>query len=181
MAERKTPDGALKAEMAAVIIYLSLGAAHVATKDKLTIELSRKGSAALQVSIKTLVALAGKNWVKRDGHMLQITGKAPSRPIEKAVPAGRETEPFELIENGETRTITRVTAESPIDYLACRKDKSGAPMLGKAEWNAGDRLRTDFTRANMLPGITMRWGEPVRTSGGAGGANQTDAAMAARE
>jgi Domain of unknown function (DUF6456) len=86
------------------------------------------------------------------------------------------------VENGEARTVTRVIAECPLDYLASRKDKNGQPMLSQTEWNAGDRLRSDFTRANMLPSIGMRWGEPIRSkSGGGGDLSPTDKAIAARD
>jgi Domain of unknown function (DUF6456) len=177
MDEPAKQEAAQKAEMAAIIVFLSLGQAEIGAKNKKTFTLKRRGSKSFEVSAASLAYLARKNWVKREGKQLRITDKAPSA----GVPQERATEVFELAENGETRTVTRVAVESPIDYLASRKDKNGVAMLGKAEWTAGDRLRSDFTRANMLPGIGMRWGEPIQSCGGAGGGvTQTDAAMAAR-
>ena len=179
MDEFAKPASPLKAEMASVIIYLSLGAADIAATSADHFILSRKGSGPLDASAKALAYLARKGWVKREGKLLKITDKAPRSNAGAA--ENRQTEEIDLVDNGETRTVTRVTVESPIDYLASRKDKTGVPLLGKVEWVAGDRLRSDFTRANMLPAIGMRWGEPIRVSGGAGGgATQTDAAMAAR-
>jgi Domain of unknown function (DUF6456) len=167
----------LKTEMARVIVYLSFGAADVCFVDDTKFALKRKGSNPFEGSAKALAYLARKNWIKRDGKQLRITDSAPSTSATNAT----ETMTAELVENGSSRTITRVVVESPIDYLASRNDKNGVPLLGKSEWSAGDRLRSDFTRANMLPGIGMRWGEPIRVSGGAGGGvTQTDAAMAAK-
>jgi Domain of unknown function (DUF6456) len=180
MNESSNADPALKTEIAALLAYLSLGAATVIPKNATTFTLTRKGSEALSVSAKALTHLAMKNWVRRDGKVLVITDKAPATIADW--PKMRETVSFELVENNETRSVTRLSVESPIDYLASRKDKNGVPMLGKAEWIAGDRLRTDFTRANMLPAIGMRWGEPIRSSGRAGGSvTPTDAALDAKK
>lgn len=168
-----------KAELAAIIILLSLGPAEVLIKSKTIIELQQKGSKSLLVSATSLAYLARKNWVMREGKFLRITGKAPTSGA--GVPQLRTTETVDFTENGETTTPTRVTAESPIDYLASRKDKNGVALLSKEERVAGDRLRSDFTRGHMMPGIGMRWGEPIRsTVGSGGGVTQTDSAMAAR-
>jgi Domain of unknown function (DUF6456) len=179
MVEPAKGASAFKAEMASIIVYLSLGAAKITLKSETCFQLSRKGSIPIDVSTQALGYAARKGWVKRDGKLVKIGEKAPVVP--SSMPKDRATEEVQFIENGEARNVTRVTVESPIDYLATRKDKSGCPLISKAEWIAGDRLRSDFTRANMLPGIGMRWGEPIRVSGGAGGGvMQTDAAMAAR-
>jgi Domain of unknown function (DUF6456) len=171
---------ALKTEIAAVIDYLSLGAADIKIENHSTCILVRNTAKPLQISVKALAYLARKNWVKRKGNSLSIMANAPGTNIDQTLP--RAIEPFELVENGETQTVMRVAVESPLDYLASRKDKNGVPMIGQAEWSAGDRLRSDFTRANMLPSIGMRWGEPIGSKGGGGvGLNQTEAAMAARD
>lgn len=72
--------------------------------------------------------------------------------------------------------------ECPLDTLRSHRDKTGRRLISEEQWQAGDRLRSDFTRAHMLPGIGMRWSaEPAaRRSGSSGGAEMTDAALAAR-
>ncbi len=47
--------------------------------------------------------------------------------------------------------------ESPLAWLARRKDKDGRPMLSDAELNAGEKLRADFFFARMTPNITANW------------------------
>jgi uncharacterized protein YjhX (UPF0386 family) len=72
--------------------------------------------------------------------------------------------------------------ECPLDLLRAHRDKSGRRLINDEQWQAGERLRSDFTRAHMLPGIGMRWSaEPAsRQLQSAGGSDMTDAALAAR-
>lgn len=50
-------------------------------------------------------------------------------------------------------------AESPLAWLARRQGKDGRAMVDAAQLQAGERLRADFTRANLTPRITSRWSE----------------------
>ncbi len=50
-------------------------------------------------------------------------------------------------------------AESPLAWLARRQGKDGRTMVDAAQLQAGERLRADFTRANLTPRVTSRWGE----------------------
>ena len=76
-------------------------------------------------------------------------------------------------------------AESPLAQLARRKAKDGSPFLAEPEWRAGERLRSDYTRARIMPRLGANWQAavaPGRRDGGAGGiAELTDAALAARQ
>jgi len=73
--------------------------------------------------------------------------------------------------------------ESPLLWMARRKDKSGETMIGPAAFAAGERLRADLTFSGMLPRVTMDWSG--RMPGGKGGdgasLNPTEAALAARQ
>lgn len=48
-------------------------------------------------------------------------------------------------------------AECPLDWLARRTDKSGRPLVDPIQLLAGERLRADFTRAQLTPSVTTRW------------------------
>ena len=48
-------------------------------------------------------------------------------------------------------------AESPLAWLARRRDKDGKPLISQEEFNAGERLRADFWFAQMTPKVTMSW------------------------
>jgi hypothetical protein len=106
-------------------------------------------------------ALAGGGRITRFGDRIRLAGKEPEAS-DMPKPARR--------------------IECPLDMLRAHRDKSGRRLISEEQWQAGDRLRADFTRAHMLPGIGMRWNaEPAsRNAAASGGAEMTDAAMAAR-
>lgn len=56
-------------------------------------------------------------------------------------------------------------AESPLAWLARRKGKDGQPLISHEQLLAGERLRIEFTRAQMMPRVTSDWnaaGSPRR-------------------
>jgi hypothetical protein len=64
---------------------------------------------------------------------------------------------------GKARTVTVNLAESPLSWLHARGH------LDDRLFDAGERLRADYERAQLAPSVTMRW-DPVRvkTTGEAG-------------
>lgn len=75
-------------------------------------------------------------------------------------------------------------SESPLAWLARRKDANGQPMIDAAQFAAGERLRADFTRAAMTPRIGANFTSPVahgRRSGGGDAENFSDLVIAAKE
>jgi hypothetical protein len=104
-------------------------------------------------------------------------------------------EPFR--EQHEERRVKRLTAhdprevllneaESPLVWLRSRTGKDGQPLIGEAQFQAGERLRADFTRAGLEPRITAKWdglASSRRERRGAGQQAQhlSDTALAARQ
>jgi hypothetical protein len=74
-------------------------------------------------------------------------------------------------------------SESPLAWLARRKGRDGRTMISANQFIAGERLRADFTRAQLSPRVTSDWSAPTgrsRTfSGGAG--EMTDLVIASRQ
>ncbi|MFS8035786.1 DUF6456 domain-containing protein [Xanthobacter sp. AM11] len=50
-------------------------------------------------------------------------------------------------------------AESPLAWLARRAGKDGRALVDPTQFAAGERLRADFTRAQLTPRVTSRWSE----------------------
>jgi hypothetical protein len=57
------------------------------------------------------------------------------------------------------RSVTVNLAESPLSWLAARG------LLDARQVEAGERLRADYERASIAPGVTMRW-DAARVDGG---------------
>ena len=72
------------------------------------------------------------------------------------------------------RSVTVNLAESPLTWLHARGH------LSDRQYAAGERLRADWERAQLSPGITMRW-DPVRVKGtGDSGLSANERQLAAK-
>lgn len=78
----------------------------------------------------------------------------------------RQKAPAQQRRASEDARPQRNDRESPLMWLARRKDKDGNAMLSDAEFRAGERLRTDFTFGHMAPSVTANWS--LLLSGGSG-------------
>lgn len=72
---------------------------------------------------------------------------------------------------GDLETVQVNLGESPLGWLARRRDAKGAPLLTQAEVEAGERLREDYEMAQMGPKMGQDWRRfltPASTSSGPG-------------
>ena len=81
------------------------------------------------------------------------------------------------------RTVAQAVnlRESPLAWLASRKGADGQPLITALQFEAGERLRADFTRGQLQARVTVDWSMPF--SDGGGGTDRltvSEAAMAAR-
>jgi hypothetical protein len=74
-------------------------------------------------------------------------------------------------------------AESPLVWLARRKGRDRQPLIAPEQLQAGERLRADFTRAQMMPRVTANWTAAIAQSRrtGTSPANLADTVIAARQ
>lgn len=77
-------------------------------------------------------------------------------------------------------------AESPLAWLARRKDSTGATMIGEDQFLAGERLRFEFEQAQLMPRMTVDWhraaqGGSRRPHGAGCGLEHSERAEAARQ
>ncbi len=84
--------------------------------------------------------------------------------------------------NAEGGAVTVNLAESPLLWLATRKDAQGRAYLDASEVQAGERFRQDVTLAGLVPSLGAQWTTPLdRSARGPGGLSYTDTLIAARE
>lgn len=117
---------------------------------------------------------AGRKWLRR-----AMSGADPwlaqHRDLGKAIVAV----------DGVRREVRVDLNESPLSWLRKRKGRTGRPLIDDAQFTAGERLRADFTRAQMTPRVTADWSsmdKPGRRRSGlrGGHAEMLDSAVAAR-
>lgn len=153
------------------------------------LEKADNGMLATEAAVLTLVE--SRALVARKGGKLSLT--ATGRAILRHL-AARRTQPL-LAPDREPSSATVETAagiervtvnasESPLALLHRRKGRDGKPLVDIREFRAGERLRADYTRGQIMPRLGVNWGavgSAGRRSGSAGGIGDlTDAALAAR-
>ena len=68
-------------------------------------------------------------------------------------------------QTGRTISVVSNDAECPLGWMRARKDKNGKRLISQVQFEAGERIRRDFTIAQMSPRVTSSW----EFSGAAGG------------
>lgn len=66
------------------------------------------------------------------------------------------------------RSVTINLAESPLGWLLARR------MIDQRQFDAGEKLRCDWERANLSPSITMRWDAAPRSGSRRGGSDHLE-------
>lgn len=110
--------------------------------------------------------------------MIMMEKHNPSRGIRN-----RDIGIAERMVDGEMLVLAVNLSESPLATLMRRKGKDGSALLSADEFNAGERLRADFTRGCLMQRVSANWSAAV--SGGRRGAhdgvaNLTETALSAR-
>lgn len=120
-----------------------------------------------EMAFQTLVRLATLKPRKQGGWALVFT--PPARPAPPPGKPGVIEGEVVLEEPGIGRAAFRANlGESPLAWLARRRDSKGRPWLMPVEAAAGERLREDFHRAGTIGRLTMNWDAVSRVDGGGG-------------
>lgn len=102
----------------------------------------------------------------------ELTSEGPLRPVGK--PAAQDKLSRGGTATGKRRTVTVNLAESPLGWLHAHGH------LDERLFDAGERLRADYERAQLGASVTMRWDVVrVRTTGDTG-LNPTERQIAAK-
>lgn len=88
------------------------------------------------------------------------------------------------LDDGTVATVTVNDTESPLAWLHKRKGPDGNAYIDERQFRAGERLRSDFERAQLGNRVTMDWNPAATPAGGKRGSSDrtrlSDSAVAAR-
>lgn len=128
--------GSLGGRPVAQSVLDQLLAAELVRYEGEDVRLTESGHARARRLVPTPVPLTGE---KVDGYRAQHmhVSRTPRRSGEAAAPMALCNQ-----------------AESPLGWLARRRDKNGVPLLSRRQVVAGERLREDFERAGMGQRLT---------------------------
>jgi Domain of unknown function (DUF6456) len=149
--------------------------------------------AAVRVGRRLVEACLAGDWLAWQGRRLVLTdvglsrlrrGQAEGEDAFRAQHQLRTTAQREV--GGVRRPVTVNDGESPLGWLRSRKDRNGKPLIGDAQFDAGERLRADYTFAHMSPRVTANWSalapaERARRGAPSNAAELRDAVLAAKE
>ncbi len=146
------------------------------------------GDRNIKVPLQAVSALARSGLIARNADRIELTrdGVSRARRLKSVVEPFREQHaPVETIPIADQDGWTLVhlnTAESPLAQLVRRKDADGAAFLTEAEFDAGEKLRADYTMGQIMPRVGANWEAPIsRSRRGAPASDLTDRALAARQ
>lgn len=138
---------------------------------------------------RTVAELVEAGGLRLDGGRLGLSDRGRSILAAQG-PQGRAAAPEKRPSDAEGRSrgpqrLPAVNAdESPLAQVGRLRTRDGRAFLEEAEFRAGERLRSDYTRAMIMPRLGANWEAAVaserRRSGSGAGAELTDAAIAAR-
>lgn len=137
-----------------------------------------------KVSVPTvaLAALARRGLVERRGDSLVATsaGRAALRRAENP-DHPHLAQHLDLARATDGSAALIDLAESPLAQLMRRRGADGTAYLDRREFDAGERLRADFTRGQLMPRLGANWERPI-ADGRRGGAvaDLSDGALSAR-
>lgn len=174
-----------------VLRFLSGGSASLrpaSRQRQMLLEASGRGTIAVEGAV--LSELAAQGLLVRASHSVALSGEgaALASRLASAVEAHPDRQSDLDVVTVTTAagkaTVLANMAESPLAKLLRRKARDGRPFLSEREFEAGERLRADYTRGRLMPRLGANWVASVASGkrGGSGGVvDLTDAALAARQ
>ncbi|MEM7620287.1 MAG: DUF6456 domain-containing protein [Pseudomonadota bacterium] len=135
-------------------------------------------NSAVKITENYVSAFYAKQWLERcgkDAYCLSDTGDAwLKRKRAKHSPFQEQHHILQEQTRVDADKLRRMVVvnetESPLGWLRKRKNKAGKGLIDEYQYEAGERLRSDFTHAQLMPRITTDWsfsgaGEQKRKNG----------------
>jgi hypothetical protein len=166
----------METEKARILRFLERGAARpvdAVDKDKILLDAGERGT--ISVSRELLSRIVKEGRLRMDGGKLILAG-------EYVRPENYRDIDVAIVETASGPDAVVINwSESPLGQLVRRKGRDGKPFLSSEEFQAGERLRSDYTRGQVMPRLGANWEATVSSGRRAGGMiDLTDSALAAR-
>lgn len=157
------------------------------------VDVKANGNPPKPVNRRVVDACRAGDWLLQDGCRFVLTEAARARlrrhggQGNDAFRVQHQLRKVDLRDVGGARcSVLLNDGESPLGWLRSRKDRSGKPLIGEPQFEAGERLRADYWFARMSQRVTANWSslaplERSRRGGPAGGADLRDEVLAAKE
>jgi len=150
------------------------GVADAASRGKVLLE---NGNGTVSIDGSLLAELAGKGLIVRSAGRIAL----PQAEDIRLPDNHRDISTTTLVSGGVPETVAINLAESPLGMLMRRRGKNGEEFLTLREFQAGERLRSDYTRGQLMPRLGANWVAAVSSGRRDGGiADLTETALAAR-
>ena len=161
-----------------ILRFLAQGAAKIAdaaAREKILLDAGERGT--ISAERKLLAEMVRAGLLRMASGKIGLASAEERRPAENHRDIGTMT-----VDTDAGRDIVVVNwSESPLGQLMRRKGRDGEMFLTSAEFQAGERLRADYTRGQLMPRLGANWVASVSSGRRDGGiADLTDAALGAR-
>ena len=167
-------EGELQQEARRVLRRLAVARAYLFARGA-DFVVGRSATSRVAVTGAVVLAFAQRQWIAGDGpgrYVLAPAGRALLAREDGFAAQHREMQDGVV----EDRVVKLNTCESPLARL------KGRGLVDATQFAAGEKLRRDFTLAQLSPRMGVNWDAPVVSgSRGAGADSISDIAMAARQ
>lgn len=120
------------------------------------------GGSAVRVPAAGVAAMVAEGLAARRARRLVRTAEGRAHLRRALAPEGfaaqhREMRTETASVGDETAEVAVNTAESPLAWLAGRRDRTGAPLITAEQYEAGRRLAADHARGHGAARVTQSW------------------------
>lgn len=173
-----------KRDQKAVLLFLQSGS-KIAKSTKQAHLCLRSGIQTLDVPLTTLSSLAVAGLIVRNAQQVVLSPAGQELAAQLRHRPDLALHEQQPDQNAAPVIVLKNDSESPLTALQSGARTGGRPFLTQSEYDAGERIRSDFTRAMLMPRTSANWTASISVGRRAGDSNGvetlTNSAVAARQ
>jgi hypothetical protein len=167
-----------------VLVFLASGAKIAKSAEEGQLRLT-SGAQTLSAPLTVLTSLAAAGLIVRNAQQVVLSPAGRELAAQLRQRPGLELQERQAGNSDTPKMLLINRDESPLSALQRGARTGGKPFLSQSEYDAGERIRSDFTRAMLLPRTSANWTASVTSGRRAGESNGvetlTNSALAARQ